>query len=295
MFATAFWHSKQTSHCNHPDPHPAQPRFVNWWTVWNMSISLVTRRQKRSKRPKISVSLKSNCLPQKSKPIQHARQSRGEQPWRWSCQGVTYFCWGVHPIPSPVQSRLWAESEASPLSGGSTPGIHRSDGCTTTGSSDGSANRRESFLPLHLRTPRKDWTWKSSKTSKEEIIMELTAKRLDEYQRILLPEEFWLFTFQNTLLRRETGSGFHLVNFETIVPILIQLDSTWFNIKQNPHPTNLDVSDLAIGDHLVGNLCEKIGHAFLGVKIWGFLQRQTTNFRVRVPPNGIFRQASVVL
>ena len=57
--------SSQTCYSN-PDQHPAQPRFVNWWTVWNMSMSLVTRRQKRSKRPKISVSLKSNCLPQAS-------------------------------------------------------------------------------------------------------------------------------------------------------------------------------------------------------------------------------------
>ena len=36
---------------------------LNWSIVENISISLITRRQKRSNFPKIDISLKSNCLP----------------------------------------------------------------------------------------------------------------------------------------------------------------------------------------------------------------------------------------
>jgi hypothetical protein len=79
----------------------------------------------------------------------------------------------------------------SPLSGGSTPGIHRSDGCKTTGSSDGAAQIVSLFcyftsvLLQRIENERKHQNIQIKKN-----IIRLTAKCLDEYQRILLPEEF---------------------------------------------------------------------------------------------------------
>jgi hypothetical protein len=86
----------------------------------------------------------------------------------------------------------------------------------------------------------------------------------------------------------------HLVNVETMVPIFMFCQIQ----HQNPHPTILAVSDLAVGDHLVGNLCEKVGHAFLGAEMRQLsptANKQSQSQSLSSQTGMIFRQASVVL
>lgn len=91
----------------------------------------------------------------------------------------------------------------------------------------------------------------------------------------------------------------HLVNVETMVVETMVPIFMFCQIQhQNPHPTNLAVSDLAVGDHLVGNLCKKVGHAFLGVEMRQLspaANKQSQSQSLSSQMGMIFRQASVVL